>query len=56
VPSLWPVQEGIDLTQDEVKTLEEIGFLLSEKSKCHPRNLFSDDASILVNKLASVDN
>jgi hypothetical protein len=44
------VQEGTFLTQDEVTTLEEPGFFLSEKPKCHPINLFCDDASFLVNK------
>ncbi len=56
MPSLWLMQERTNLTQDEVMTLEEIGFLLFEKLKCHPRNLFHDDASLLVNKLADVDN
>ncbi len=37
-------------------TLEEIGFLLFEKSKCHPKNLFGDDASILVNKPVGANN
>jgi len=36
--------------------LEEIGFLLFEKSKCHPKNLFGDDASILVNKPVGANN
>jgi hypothetical protein len=50
VPSLWLMQEGTNLTQDEVTTLEEVGFLLSEKPKFHPKNLFSDDANLHVNK------
>jgi len=37
-------------------TLKEIGFLFFKKLKCHPKNLFSDDASLLINKLADVDN
>jgi hypothetical protein len=44
MPSLWPMQEGTYFTQDEVITLEEAGFLFFKKLKCHPRNLFSDDA------------
>jgi hypothetical protein len=51
VSSLWHVQEGIDLTQDEVTTLEEVGFFLFEKLNCHPKNIFGDDASLLINKL-----
>ncbi len=50
MPSLWLMQEGTNLTQDEVTTLEEVGFLLSEKPKFHPKNLFSDDANLHVNK------
>jgi hypothetical protein len=56
MPSLWHVQKRTNLTQDEVTTLEEIGFLLSKKSKCHPKNLFSDDGSILVNKPMGLHN
>ncbi len=26
VPTLWPIQEGTNLTQKEVTTLEEVGF------------------------------
>ncbi len=26
VPIVWPIQEGINLTQKEVPTLEEVGF------------------------------
>jgi len=56
VPSLWLVQEGTNLTQDEVTTLEEVSFFLSKKPKCHPKNLFDDDAYLLVNKLADANN
>jgi hypothetical protein len=50
VLSLWHVQKQTDLTQDEVTTLEEVGFFLSKKPKCHPKNLFSDDAFLFINK------
>ncbi len=46
------MQEGNNFTKDEVTTLEELGFFLFEKSMCHPRNFFGDDAFVLVNKLA----
>jgi hypothetical protein len=52
VPSLWPVQERTNLTQDEVMTLKKAGFLLSRKAKCHPRNLFGDSSSFPINKPA----
>ncbi len=45
MPSLWLMT---NLTQDEARRLKEVGFLLIEKLKCHPKNLFSDDASLLV--------
>jgi hypothetical protein len=50
------VQERTNLTQDEVLALEEAGFLLSKKLKCHPKNLFGDDAFLFTNKLADTDN
>ncbi len=52
---IWHVQEGNNLIEDEVTTLEELGFLLSEKLMCNPRNVFSDDAFVLVNKLADAN-
>jgi hypothetical protein len=35
--------------------LEKIGFLLSEKLRCLPKNIFGDDAYNLVNKLVDVN-
>ncbi len=29
VPTLWPIQEGINLTQKDVTTIEEVGFPLT---------------------------
>jgi hypothetical protein len=37
VPFIWHMQEGNNLIEDEVTTLEEPGFLLFEKPMCHPR-------------------
>jgi hypothetical protein len=34
LPSLWPMQVGIDFTQIEVVVLEEAGFLFSRKPRC----------------------
>jgi hypothetical protein len=42
--------------QDEVMTLQEVGFSLSEKPKCHPKNLFGDDASLPASKQANANN
>jgi hypothetical protein len=36
--------------------LEETSFFLFEKPKCHPINLFSDDAYFLVNKPVDATN
>jgi hypothetical protein len=36
-------------------TLEEVGFLFFEKSKCFLRNLFGEDASIPINRPMDVD-
>jgi hypothetical protein len=43
VPSTWPMQEGIDLTQFEVTTLEEVRFVLCKACKCAPRTLFVNE-------------
>jgi len=56
VPSLWHVQEGTNLTQDEMITLKDASFFFSEKPKCHPRILFNDDASHPTNKLTDANN
>jgi hypothetical protein len=56
VLSLWHVQEKKYLSQYEVMALEEAGFILFEELKCHPRNLFDDDAYIPINKLMDVDS
>jgi hypothetical protein len=52
---LWPMQKRTNLTQDEVMALEEARFFLFKKSKFHPKNLFSDDANIPVNKPTHID-
>ncbi len=54
--SLWHVQEKTNLTQYEVMALEETSFILFKKLKCHPRNLFDDDAWIPINKPMDVDS
>ncbi len=49
------MQKRTNLTQDEVMALEEARFFLFKKSKFHPKNLFSDDANIPVNKPTHID-
>ncbi len=51
LPSLWPMQEGENLTQIEMVTLEEAGFLLLEKPKCPLINPVGDDIFALVKQL-----
>jgi hypothetical protein len=48
LPSLWLVQEGTNLTQIEVLTLEEVGFLFSNKPRCPFVNLVGVDIYALV--------
>jgi len=55
VPSIWPIQERNDLTQDEVMTLEKSSFLVFKKLKFHPRNLFGDIAFVHFNKRTNVN-
>jgi hypothetical protein len=50
LPSLCPMQAGIDLIQIEVVSLEEVGFLLLEKPRCPLVNQVGDDISALVNQ------
>jgi hypothetical protein len=56
VPSIWHVQEGIDLIPDKATTLEEVGFLLSKKLKCQSRNFFDEYEFFFVNRLMDVDS
>ncbi len=49
------MQEGNNVIEDEVTTLKELSFLLSEKLMCNPRNVFGDDAFVLVNKLVDAN-
>jgi hypothetical protein len=44
------MRKRTNFIQDEVMTLEEVGFFIFEKSNFHSRNLFSEDASIFVNR------
>jgi hypothetical protein len=54
---VWLVQEGTNLTQDEVMTMEEVDFVLNCKQlKCPPHNLFGDDNFIHLHQPLDVDS
>jgi hypothetical protein len=40
VPTIWPIQEGINLTQKDVITLEETGFSFDHLCRNNVRSLF----------------
>jgi hypothetical protein len=42
IPTKWPIQKGIDLTQKEVTTLEEVGFSFDHN---HVQSLFGSQSS-----------
>ncbi len=45
VPSMWPMQVGINLIQFEVTNLEEAWFVLCEVRKCAPWTLFANGST-----------
>jgi hypothetical protein len=45
------MQVGIDMTQFEVTTLEEVGFIVYEPCKCAPRTLFANESITPCNQL-----
>ncbi len=45
VPTVWPIQEGINLTQKEVTTLEEGGFSFDHLRRNNVRSLFGFQSS-----------
>jgi hypothetical protein len=50
VPKIWPVQVETNLTQDEIKYLEEAKFVLNNQQLMFLRNLFGRENSILINR------
>jgi hypothetical protein len=50
------VQEGSNFIQDELMTLKEVSFLFFEKSKCHLKNPFGEEASLPINRPIDVDS
>jgi hypothetical protein len=54
---VWLVQEGTNLTQYEVTTMEEVDFVLNCKQlKCPPNNLFDDENFIYLHQPLDVDS
>jgi hypothetical protein len=48
-PSIWLVQERTNLSQDEVKSLEEVGFVLNKQQYILPQNLFGGKSFVPIN-------
>jgi hypothetical protein len=50
VLTIWHVQVGTKLIQDEVTSLEEVGFVLCEQQRCAHLTLFGNENSTLINQ------
>jgi hypothetical protein len=50
VPKIWVVQVETNLTQDEIKFLEEVGFVLNKQQSMLSRSLFRGESSIPINR------
>jgi hypothetical protein len=50
VLSNWHVQEGMNLSQDEVKFLEEIGFVFNKQQPIHPEKQIGEKCYVLINQ------
>jgi hypothetical protein len=44
--TLWPIQEGTNLIQDEVTRLEEASFIFCEQCRCFLSNLFGNESFV----------
>jgi hypothetical protein len=54
---VWLVQEGTNLTQDGLTTMEEVDFVLNCKQlKCPPHNFFGDEYFIHLHQPLDVDS
>ncbi len=51
VLEIWPIKAKTNLTQDEINSLEETGFVLNRSQAIFPRTLFEGENSIPINKL-----
>jgi hypothetical protein len=54
VPSIWPMQEGTNLSQDEVKFPKQVGFVFNKWQLIFPQNIFSEKSSIPINQPTNV--
>jgi hypothetical protein len=50
VSKIWSVQVKTNLTQDEIKSFEEVGFVLNKRQSIFPRSLFERESSIPINR------
>jgi hypothetical protein len=49
VSTVWPIQHGVNLTQKEVSSLEEDGFMFDYEHKKDPYSLFRGEPFTLSN-------
>ncbi len=49
VLDIWNVQMGTNLKQDEVTSMEEVGFIFNECPPMIPQSLFGVESSIAIN-------
>ncbi len=45
IPTLWPIQEGINLTQKDVTTIEEVVFSFDHLCRNNAQSLFGFQSS-----------
>jgi hypothetical protein len=50
VPSMWLVQVRTNLTQFEVTTLQEVGFVMCETCKCVTQTFFANESTTPCNQ------
>jgi hypothetical protein len=51
VLKIWHVQVKTNITQDEIKSLEEKRFVLNKQQLMFPQSLFGGESSIPINRL-----
>jgi hypothetical protein len=51
VSEIWLVQAKTNLTQDEIKFIEKVGFVLNKQQWIYLNNLFKGENSIPLNRL-----
>jgi len=48
VPKIWHVQEGTNLTQNKVRSLKEVGFVINKRRSIQPWSLFGRKKYVLI--------